>query len=269
MKKRRIALIALLVIMIVGCASIFAGCKKIVASQETIDYISSSIANSRKATTYTYTSKEVVSRLQLNVRSLMVQGNADPTLSRAKFEDTVNQVVSSTTVPQYFGPSLISTFEKPKKALPSDYKVYHFFDEKNFPVEGGKKGATENRYHISAITLEEFLNVESIRLYNVNHFLDRLQKLADKTWDFSTISINKQGWVTTYRFANIGKELASEFGIKLVTNKGVEKTAFPLVLEITNGRISILTDSKEDPSMTYSIAYGAANFGMPNYDKTY
>ncbi|MEG2274850.1 MAG: hypothetical protein RSC44_05925, partial [Clostridia bacterium] len=225
-----------------------------------------------------------VSRLKAFEHQLMVVTNtADPKLTKAKYVDIVDNVVSSDRVTAFYGTSLKSGI-KPKKAVEADYKTGSFYDFKDFKVEipAGQKAPAKGTYdykdgkeyfinkcRMADITLDDFLKSDNVKNYNVNSFLEKVEDIADAKWDMSTISIVKQGWVSTYRFKNIGKELAQEFGFKLVDSKGVEKTEFPLVLEITKGRISMVTDSKEDPSKTYSIAYGAADFSLPNWDKTY
>lgn len=301
MKKTKFSILAIMILAVVSCTMIFSACVAVAVDSNYAEQLSKDIAFSRTQTIVNYKTREIESNTKAYEKIFMYEMGSDKNKnkSRARFIDAVQTPVNYSATTLYYGASLKSGV-KAKNATDADYKNAFFHDINDFlvPIPAGQKAPSDGSYdykekiakkdrvdendkvryyktlyRMEEITMDEFLNLPTVAPYNFGSFLDKVQLLVDSKIDPATVKVTKQGRVLKYTFSDIGVELATMFKFKKVNTvtgaDGVEVKKYPCILEITNGRVSMLTDSKESATFSYQIAYGIPVFDIPSWDKVY
>lgn len=249
MKKK----IAIILVCVLSLTLIFAmaGCSKDLTQEEGLAILEKAVKNTEDATTF------YVRTIIMNDSHNSVEYQYDVFgTDSARFSTVTNNLSDTTYDHKYFGKSL-KTNVKPKNATEADWKVCIFQDAN----KDGKWKVTENA------TFEQFANIEIVKKNDLDVVAEKAEKVLEKlrAGTIKATSMKIMGRVVTMQFDNVGKELAEELGIS-ATKDGAR---YPLLIEITNEKISKFIDNSENPKTKHYISYQGPKVVLPNWDNAY
>ncbi len=256
MKKK----IAIILVCVLSLTLIFAmaGCGTDLSKEDGIKALETAIMNTEAATTF-------------NVRTIVVKDAHNSTeyqydvfgTDSARFTTVTNEGTNTTYDHKYFGKSLKSGV-KAKKATDADWKVCIFQDSKKFKNE---KKEEIVKWKVTEAKFEDFANIDIVKQNDLDVVADKAEKVLEemKAGNLTADYCKTIGRVTTIKFNNIGKELGDELGISAAK----DGKNYPLLIEITNEKISKFIDNSENPKTKHLISYQGPKVVLPNWDNAY